>query len=111
MARVNGWFDSDPDPPGTPSGLVLAAVDGAIEVVWTAPAGTDSDGFGYRVGWKLADDEWAGVSEQSALVDGSLLSYTITGMTNDIVYDVRVRAFNDGGGSSDIEASATPLSR
>ena len=70
MAWTNGWFDSDPDPPSAPSGLVLTAADGAIEVSWTAPAGTDTDGFGYQVGWKFADDEWGGVSDQSALVNG-----------------------------------------
>lgn len=88
---------------------MLTAADGAIEVAWTVPAGTDTDGFGYQVDWKLADDEWGGASDQSALVDGSDSSYTITGLTNNRTYDVQVSAFNDGGSSAGVGVSATPL--
>ena len=98
--------------------FTLSPGDGQIVVSWQAPA--DNGGWpiiGYRVEWQLASSGVSGVVDSSGvnfLLDRNDRSYTIQGLSNNMVYDVRVFAFNRlglGGFSLDgsLNAQGTPV--
>ena len=105
------------DTPGAPIGLVLALGNGELVAGWNPPE--DDDGAeitAYEVQYKAtsASDE-AGVLDDpySGWVDaghgGTGTDTEITGLTNGVGYDVRVRASNgEGDGQWSATASAIP---
>ena len=76
-------------------------LDGAIYLRWKRPAGT-APVTGYRVHWWRRDDYAGTVTHRdvAALAVGSALQdYTITGLTNDVVYGAALSAVNSEGRS------------
>ena len=89
--------DVDEPPAAPPGGVAVAPGDSALTVTWTAAP--DEAGkppvSGYEVTHRTADSE--------AWLEGLLLenrtdtTVTITGLTNEQPYEVRVRTLNDEG--------------
>ena len=88
----------------------LTAGDEKLTATWAAPANGGSAITGYTVEHKVAgaaDSTYVAVTR----ADTAALTETITGLTNDTEYTVRVRAGNDAGdGPWSAEASETPVS-
>ena len=93
--------------------LDLTAAPGAqpetLDVAWNAPSSDGgSDITGYTVEWKLTTGSWdtpADVSQTTVTGTG----HTITGLTGDVEYTVRVLAANNAGnGPLSTDAAATP---
>ena len=85
--------------PGPPTNVTVTPGDGTLTVEWSAPS--DDGGFTvteYRVQWKSGDEEYNETDRQAVVTSG--LTYTITGLTNDTPYTVRVLAVNEVGPSA-----------
>ena len=101
------------DTPGAPIGLVLALGNGGLIAGWNPPENDDgAEITAYEVQYRVTTD---GISEDpnSGWVDaghgGTGTDTEITGLTNGVGYDVRVRASNgEGDGQWSATASATP---
>ena len=97
--------------PGVPGHLHVFPHDTeALDVNWHAPASDGGSAItGYKVQWKEAADSWETESDVSeATVTGT--THTITGLTEDVEYAVRVVAVNDvGEGQPSYEATGTPI--
>ena len=95
--------------PAAPTGLTLEPGDAEIVASWAAPANGGSTITGYEVQYKVfntADSTYLGVSRAQ---DDTAVTETITNLTNDTQYTVRVRAANAvGDGPWSTEVSATP---
>lgn len=93
---------ADPPAPGVPTMVAASAGDTTIMVTWGDP----SDGgaaANYTVEWTAG-----GVGLTHTLAAGTN-RYTITGLTNDVEYTIRVRASNAGGTSAwSPSVTATP---
>ena len=91
--------DMDEPPSAAPDSVAVAPRDSALAVTWLAAM--DEAGkppvSGYEVGHKQAEAEtWP----EGLLVEGRTdTSVTITGLTNEQAYHVRVRTMNDEGAS------------
>ena len=85
--------------PGQPTDVTVTPGDGTLTIEWSAPS--DDGGFTvteYRVQWKSGDEEYNETDRQAVVTSG--LTYTITGLTNDTLYTVRVLAVNEIGPSA-----------
>ena len=85
--------------PGPPTNVTVAPGAGTLTMEWSAPS--DDGGFTiseYRVQWKSGDEEYDETDRQAVVTSG--LTYTITGLTNDTLYTVRVLAVNEIGPSA-----------
>ena len=102
--RVESWYT--PDPPFAPTGLVLAAGDESLDVSWDASPSKDTFEFGYELRWKRSVQSWKDTNKKK--LSDSTTSYRITGLTNNTAYDVTIEAYNLGGTSSEVTATATP---
>ena len=93
---------ADPPAPGVPANVAVSEGNAQLTVTWDDP----SDGgaaANYTVEWTAG-----GVGLTHTLAAGTNL-YTITGLTNDVEYTIRVRASNAGGTSAWSPAvTATP---
>lgn len=78
-------------PPGTPTGLMAAAGDGEVSLVWNA--NPEPDLRGYQVYWGLA----GGTLDQSAFVAAPTATHTVTGLTNGQPYAFALEAEDDAG--------------
>ena len=80
-----------------------------LNVTWTAPSSDGGSGItGYTAQWKLATGSWDTPAEVSEATVTST-SHTITGLTGNAEYTVRVHATNDAGsGPVSADAQATP---
>ena len=82
-----------------------------LVVSWEAPSAGPS-ATGYKVQWKDGTQEYDGSANsarQGVLSAATMLSYTITGLTNGTEYTVRVFAYNASGDSTtSTEVVATP---
>ena len=93
---------SVPGKVGRPS---VTAGDGTLRVSWTAPDDGGSAIIGYYVGYGER-----GSTSSGAIRLGVTTSWTITGLTNGVVYSVGVQAFNSAGkGPYSDSVSATPV--
>jgi type II secretory pathway pseudopilin PulG len=96
-----------PGQPGTP---VITAQSGSLGISWAAPSfiGTPSLDY-YQVEIKRADQpQWSSATVVTVAYPST--SHTFTGLTNGIVYNVRVVAHNSlGDGSYSATASAAPV--
>ena len=81
------------EPPGAPQTLFISewTLDG-LKVEWTAPDRRGSGIGGYVVRYRKADG--GGFTEVQA---GTGLSWTLTGLEEDTIYEVQVQATNDEG--------------
>ncbi len=97
-----------PNRPAAPV-VTLTAGNGKLTATWAAPANGGSAITGYTVEHKVAgaaDSTYVAVTR----ADAAALTETITGLTNNTEYTVRVRAGNDAGdGPWSAEASETPM--
>ena len=95
------------DPPGIPTVLTLVSGNTKLKVSWTAP---DDDGgsplTGYNVQYRLATV--TGVTWPSWPHTDTEVSTTITGLTNNLEYRVRVAAVSANGTSEYVYGTATP---
>ena len=106
---------------GTPAGAAGAAPaitsvraeEQVLTVAWSAPASPPATVTGYGVRHirsdaadKASDANWTVVG--AATSSASVLTYTITGLTNDVGYDVQVRAVTANGNGA-WSATATGL--
>ena len=82
--------------PGVPGDVSLAVAYDAITVTWTAPTGDDPTSYSVRYK-KTEDPDTAWTTQMVSLTP---LSYTITGLTPWVSYDVQVRASNADGDSA-----------
>lgn len=93
---------ADPPAPGVPTMVAASAWNTTIRVTWGDP----SDGgaaANYTVEWTAG-----GVGLTHTLGAG-VNAYSITGLTNDVEYTIRVRASNAGGTSAwSVPVTATP---
>ena len=91
-------------PPGPPTSVVVTAGNEELLVTWAAPSNNGGATVtSYVVQWT----ESGGSFTDEATVTG--LQHTITGLTNDTVYDVRVIAVNsEGRGTPSAAESETP---
>ena len=96
--------------PGAPGHVNVFPHDaGALDVYWEAPTSNGGSAItGYKVQWKETADSWdtaADVSEATA--SGTI--HTITGLTGEVEYSVRVLATNGVGDSPpSVEQTGTP---
>ena len=91
-------------PPGPPTSVVVTAGNEELLVTWAAPSNNGGATVtSYVVQWT----ESGGSFTDEATVTG--LQHTITGLTNDTVYDVRVIAVNsEGRGTPSAAESESP---
>ena len=88
--------------PGQVSGVTVIASNRSLSVSWTAPSGTVS---GYTVQWKSGSGEYDTTNQATS----TGTSYTISGLTNDTQYTLRVAAKNTtGDGAWSADATGTP---
>ena len=92
--------------PSAPAAPTLTVGNAALSVAWEAPNDNGSAITDYDVRYKDASsDSWTNWSH-----DGTTDSTTLTDLTNDLRYQVQVRATNAvGDGPWSSSASATPL--
>ena len=90
--------------PGAPS-LTAVAGDAKVVLTWTEPANGGSAITGYEIWYKSAGTDW------TLFGDVSILTATVTGLTNGTEYEFRIAAENAVGvGAVSNEAASTPKS-
>ena len=92
------------DPPGAVSSCSLASLDRGLKATWQAPSSGGAVAR-YEVQHKGTSSTWP---SGSAVDNGTSLSRNITQLTNDVSYDVRVRACNAAGCGGWVSKTATP---
>ena len=91
--------------PGQVAGVGVTADDASLSVSWTALTGTVT---GYKVQWKSGLQNYNTGNRQKTVTSGT--STSITGLTNDTTYTVRVTAYNGtGDGAASAEVNGTPV--
>ena len=96
-----------PNRPAAPV-VILTAGDGKLTATWAAPANGGSAITAYAVEYKeasAADSAYTAVTRS----DADALTETISSLSNDTEYTVRVRAANASGDGPWAEKSATPM--
>jgi len=86
--------------PGIPRELAAVAGDEIIELTWAEPA---DNGGGNITGYEVSTD-----GGNSYVPASSSTGHTVTGLANDMAYDLRVRAVNEVGAGTYAAVSATP---
>lgn len=91
--------------PGAPSSVLVTAGDEELLVTWAIPSNTGTSAItGYVVQWTTGGGTFG--DDEATTTD---LEYTVTGLTNDTEYDVRVIAVNSNGrGTPSAVQSETP---
>ena len=98
--------DSITTKPGKVAGVTLTELSTKLKVSWTAQTGTVT---GYKVQWKSGNQDYNTGNRQKTVIGASTISTSITGLTNDTAYTVKVTAYNTtGDGPASNEATATP---
>ena len=117
--RVNGVVPVT-EPPGPPVGLGVTPGAAKLDLEWTAPAGAASYATSYDVHYTSSTTVAAGAAVQTGAspspsagwVDashtGTTASHSITGLTNDTAYRVRVRGVNSLGDGAWAWGTGTP---
>ena len=86
--------------PGQVMGVTVTAGTEQLAVTWTATPGAS----GYQVQWKSGSQDYDNTRQATTNTNG----YTITSLTNNIQYTVRVRATGTPDGPFSEEATGTP---
>ena len=113
LIRVNG---AEVPPPGPPVGLGVTPGAAKLDLDWTAPATAASYDVHYTSSTTVAADAavqtGASPSPSAGWVDaghtGTTASDSITGLTNDTAYRVRVRGVNAAGDGAWAWGTGTP---
>ncbi len=93
--------------PMQPTELVLTAGDGHIIAEWTAPTDTGGSPItGYELQYRTSGGAWS-----APISAGTSTSHTITELTNDTEYDVRVYAVNSAGNGNPSESRTARTAR
>ena len=112
------WSETAVGTPATaaaaaPAITTVRAEEQAVTVAWSAPASPPAAVTGYGVRHirsaaadKVTDANWTVVS--AATTSASVRTYTVTGLSNDVGYDVQVRAVTANGNGA-WSATATGL--
>ena len=88
--------------PGKVSGVSATAGNTSLAVSWTATTGAAS----YKIQWKSGTDDWDATNRQAT---STTTSKTLSSLTNDTAYTLRVAAVNTtGDGAWSDEATGTP---
>ena len=88
--------------PGKVAGVSATAGNTSLAVSWTATTGAAS----YKIQWKSGTDDWDATNRQAT---STTTSKTLSSLTNDTAYTIRVAAVNTtGDGAWSDEASGTP---
>ena len=93
------------------SGVTAVAGNSQLSLTWTPlTAGDRLSGYGYKVQWKSATQDYDTSARQTTLT-GINTTTTITGLTNATTYTVRVIGYHtvDGDGPASSEVTATPV--
>ena len=91
--------------PGQVTGVSAGSGNTTLAVSWTALTGTVT---GYKVQWKKGDESYTS-GRTNTVTGGSSTTNSITGLTNNTRYTVRVTAYNaTGDGAASSEVTATP---
>ena len=104
------WSDTVTGAPAAAADAVPAVTaalgqEQALGVLWSAPSNPGSPTTAYDVRYirsdatSKADADWTLVDDAQNDLDGSL-AYAITGLSDDVVYDVQVRAVSSDGDSA-----------
>jgi len=101
LRRAGEW----PRGPVAPTGLTAAGGNTQLTLSWTAPATTHGTITNYLVEYTPS-----GGSAAYVLTGSTSTSYTLTGLTNDTSYTVRVAAVNFTAGDWSGTATGTPVS-
>lgn len=87
-------------------GLTAQPRDASAQLNYEAPYDGGSSIQGYRVQWKSGVQDWS----SSRQVTATSTSYLLGNLTNDTIYDIRVRAYNTvGNGGLSGVAQVTPV--
>ena len=113
IALTQPWMDGGCPPP-EPSSLEVTPGNGELTLAWDAPASDgDSDVDGYIVQWRSGYQfyyGWAARQRRAVLDSPTSLTYTISGLSNGVEYDVRVRAYNHIGPGQPLDGESVTLS-
>ena len=92
-AEIRLRVEDEEEPPEAPQTLFISerTVD-SLKVEWMEPDNRGPDITGYRV--RYQDVEGVGIDEDQA---GTALSWTLTGLDEDTLYEVQVQGINDEG--------------
>ena len=95
------------EPPAQVTGVEVESGPEQLEVSWAAV----SDAGGYKVQWKSGTEAYD-EARQAVIASGDTVSHTITGLTSDTEYTIRVIATKDNAddGTPSDEVTATPIS-
>ena len=92
-------------PPAAPAGLAAQAGDGSVSLGWHDPGNSGITGYEYRV--RSANDadwrSWRLINYSTYLTTSHVLT-----LTNDLPYQIQIRAQSSAGASEPSEVSATP---
>ena len=83
------------DAPAQPSGLSALAGDTQVKLSWNYPGNASITGYQYQQTVGDFGADWADILDSDAMTT----SHIVTGLTNDIDYNFRVRAVNTNGAS------------
>lgn len=91
--------------PSAPSSLAASATSTSSVITWTAPSNGGAAITDYVIEYRLST-----VTDWTVVEDGvsTSTSYTLTGLSNGSVYNIRVKAINSEGSSSYASVNASP---
>ena len=103
-------------PPGPPSNVLVAPRDGRLDLSWRSPStGGSAADYEVQYTWRsqiqVADNAGYGWTVAPRSGDATWPRLSITGLTNDIRYRVRVRAVNPSGRSAWAFGAGIPQAR
>ena len=91
--------------PGAPTGLIAAAGDRRVALIWNDPEDATITGWQYSVKTTGDFGEWVDIPDSAA----ATTAYTVTGIDNGARYGFKLRAVNErGGGAESGQVFATP---
>jgi parallel beta-helix repeat protein len=108
-SNVASATTKDETKPSAPAGLNATAIsDSEIKLVWDA--NTDADLAGYHVFMNQSGEDAAGKFELKKILVGDSTTYTVTGLSEQVTYHFKMRAFDEvpNNSSFSLVASATP---
>ena len=92
--------------PGAPGNLTVTAGNKSLSLSWNASDNGGYSSLSYVVEYRTGSDEWRVFGESTS--NSADTNTTITGLVNDVEYDVRVAAINIKGRGPDATATGTP---